>query len=220
MSGITYDYMEEYIRSLLPQNTGALKEMEDYAKQNNIPIVQPETGNFLKLIINIKKPLNILELGTAIGYSSILMSMSAGGRCIVTTIERDTEMVKKAKENISKYGFDKNVNVVEGDCIEVLKSLKGSYDVIFIDAGKAHYNHFLPYCEKVLKEDGIIIADNVLFRGMVAYKDLVKRRKITIVKRMKSYLKLVSEERFITSVIPMGDGIAVTIRGKSYEKLS
>lgn len=219
MSGITYDYMEEYIRSLLPESTGILKEMESYAKENNIPIVQPETGNFLKLIISIKKPSSILELGTAIGYSSILMSMSAGKKCIVTTIERDSEMIKKAKENISKYGFNNTVDIVEGDCIEVLKNLSGNYDVIFMDAGKAHYNHFLPYCEKLLKEDGIIVADNVLFRGMIASKELVKRRKITIVKRMKSYLKLISTERFITSVIPMGDGIAVTIRRNSNERL-
>lgn len=218
MSGITYDYMEEYIRSLIPGNTGILNEMENYAAENNIPIVQPETGNFLKLIINIKKPFNILELGTAIGYSSILMSISAGKKCTVTTIERDTEMIKKAKENISKYGFNSTINVIEGECIEVLSNLSDNYDIIFMDAGKAHYNHFLPYCEKLLKEDGIIVADNVLFRGMVASKELVKRRKITIVKRMRSYLKLVSEKKFITSIIPMGDGISVTIRRDLHEK--
>ena len=96
---------------------------------------------------------------------------------------------------------------------EILEKLQEPYDLIFMDAGKGHYNHFLPHCLRLLKEDGIIIADNVLFRGMVASDELVKRRKITIVKRMRKYLELVSEdESLITSVIPMGDGIAVTKR--------
>lgn len=212
MSGITYDYMEEYIKELIPKNTGILNEMEEYAKQFNVPIVQKEVGNFLKLIISLKKPKNILELGTAIGYSSILMSLSAGSECSITTIERDPNMIKIAKENVEKYGLHDKINIIEGDCLEVLNSLNGKYDLIFMDAGKGHYNHFLPHCERMMNEEAIIVADNVLFRGMVASEDLVKRRKITIVKRMRSYLQLVSEDRFITSVIPMGDGVSVTKR--------
>lgn len=97
--------------------------------------------------------------------------------------------------------------------MEILKNIREKFDLIFIDAGKAHYNHFLPYCLKLLDEEGVIVADNVLFRGMVASDELVKRRKITIVKRMREYLKIVSDDnKFITSIIPMGDGIAVTMR--------
>ena len=103
--------------------------------------------------------------------------------------------------------------IKEGDCLEILEQLEEPFDLIFMDAGKGHYNHFLPHCLRLLKEDGIIIADNVLFRGMVATDELVKRRKITIVKRMRTYLEMVSkDESLITSVIPMGDGIAVTKR--------
>ena len=170
MSGVAYDYMEEYIRGLIPESTGKLKELEDFAKENGVPIAQKETIKFLEFMVNMKKPLRILELGTAIGYSAIIMH-------------------------------------------EVLEKLEEPYDLIFMDAGKGHYNHFLPHCLRLLKDDGIIIADNVLFRGMVATDDLVKRRKITIVKRMRTYLDMVSQdENLITSVIPMGDGIAITRR--------
>lgn len=213
MSGITHDYMEDYIRSLIPDSKGNLKVLEDFAKENAVPIVQKEAGKFLEFMVSMKKPMRILELGTAIGYSATLMYEAAGTKPYITTIERDENMIKYAKENIEKLGLQDNIIIKQGDCLEILASLEEPYDLIFMDAGKGHYNHFLPHCLRLLKKDGIIIADNVLFRGMVASEDLVKRRKITIVKRMKTYLDLVSsDEDLITSVIPMGDGIAVTKR--------
>lgn len=213
MSGITYDYMEQYIRSLIPENCDILKELEQYAKNNSVPIIQKEVGKFLELMITLKRPVKILELGTAIGYSAILMEMSSKNTADITTIERDSKMVVLAEENIKKYGFENKIQVLEGDCLEVLESLEEKFDLIFMDAGKGHYNHFLPNCMRLLAEGGMIIADNVLFKGMVASKDLLVRRKITIVKRMKTYLELISNNKdLITSVIPMGDGIAVTTR--------
>ena len=203
MSGITYDYMEEYIRSLIPDSTGKFNELEEFAKEKGVPIAQKETIKFLELMVSMKKPIRILELGTAIGYSAIKMYKAAGTSPHITTVER----------NIKSFNLESKIEIKEGDCLEILESLDEPYDLIFMDAGKGHYNHFLPHCLRLLKEDGIIIADNVLFRGMVASDELVKRRKITIVKRMRKYLELVSEdENLITSVIPMGDGIAVTKR--------
>ena len=141
------------------------------------------------------------------------MNKACGGECHITTIERDDNMINYAKENIKKFGLEEKINILQGDCLEVLESLHDEFDMIFMDAGKGHYNHFLPECLRLLKKDGIIIADNVLFRGMVASDDLVKRRKITIVKRMRKYLDMVSkDENLITTVIPMGDGIALTKR--------
>ena len=141
------------------------------------------------------------------------MNKACGGECHITTIERDDNMINYAKENIKKFGLEGKINILQGDCLEVLESLHDEFDMIFMDAGKGHYNHFLPECLRLLKKDGIIIADNVLFRGMVASDDLVKRRKITIVKRMRKYLDMVSkDENLITTVIPMGDGIALTKR--------
>ncbi|MCM0648762.1 O-methyltransferase [Clostridium swellfunianum] len=218
MSGITYDYMEQYIRSLIPDSNNILKELEEYAKENSVPIIQKEVGKFLELMINIKRPVKILELGTAIGYSAILMQLSSNNTTTITTIERNKDMVNIACDNISKYGFQDKIKVLEGDCLEVLEKLEGKYDFIFMDAGKGHYNHFLPQCLRLLNGDGVIVADNVLFKGMVASKELLKRRKITIVKRMKSYLEMVSNSKeLITSVIPMGDGIAVTTRRHNNE---
>lgn len=218
MSGITYDYMEQYIRSLIPDSEGVLKELEIYARENSVPIIQKEVGKFLELMVNMKRPKKILELGTAIGYSSILMNISSRGESHITTIERDENMVAIANHNIEKYGFYEKIKVIEGDCIEVLEKLDEKFDLIFMDAGKGHYNHFLPHCLRLLSENGVIVADNVLFKGMVASRELLKRRKITIVKRMKNYLDLVSSNSdLITSVIPMGDGIAVTSRRYSNE---
>jgi len=222
MSGIMYDYMEKYIRSLIPENEGALREIEEYAKENNVPIVQKETANFLELMIHLKKPKRILELGTAIGYSAILMHTASNCSNKIVTIERDSNMICKAKENIKIFNFEENIKIVEGECLDALHELSensaDNFDMIFMDAGKGHYNHFLPYCIELLSNDGVIIADNVLFRGMVASRELLKRRKITIVKRMKNYLEIVSDkQKFITTVIPMGDGIAVTVRRNSDE---
>lgn len=213
MSKITYDYTENYIKSLITEDSDLLKEMEEFAKENSVPIVQKDTAKFLQFMATVKKPKKILELGTAIGYSAILMCKYAGDDTKITSIERDDTMFSIAEKNISKYGYDKNIKLVKGECLEVMKSLDDEYDMIFMDAGKGHYNHFLPECLRLLKKDGIIVADNVLFRGMVANNDLLIRRKITIVKRMRKYLEMVSSDpKLITSIIPMGDGIAVTTR--------
>lgn len=213
MSGITFEYMESYIRELISDREGTLKEIEDFARENGVPIVQKETGRFLEFMVNMKKPLKILELGTAIGYSSILMYEASKTNPDIITIERDEKMIKLAKINFEKFNLQDKIKIKEGDCLEILEDLNEEFDLIFMDAGKGHYNHFLPHCLRLLKEDGIIIADNVLFRGMVPSQELVKRRKITIVKRMRTYLDMVSnDENLITSVIPMGDGIAITKR--------
>ena len=213
MSNITYDYMESYIRSLVPERKGALKEIENFAKENKVPIVQKETGIFLEFITSMKKPKRILELGTAIGFSAILMYEASGTDPDIVTIERDETMIEYAEKNLDRFDLSKKITIKKGDCLEILEMLNEPFDLIFMDAGKGHYNHFLPHCLRLLNKDGIIVADNVLFRGMVASQELVKRRKITIVKRMREYLDLVTkDETLITSVIPMGDGIAVTKR--------
>ncbi|OOM81472.1 putative O-methyltransferase [Clostridium puniceum] len=213
MSEITYDYMEEYIRSLINDREGILKEIEDFARGNGVPIVQKETGVFLEFMTSMKKPKRILELGTAVGFSSILMYQASGTEPEIITIERDEKMIELATLNLNKFNLSHKIKIEQGDCLEVLEKLNEPFDLIFMDAGKGHYNHFLPHCLRLLKEEGIIVADNVLFRGMVASEELVKRRKITIVKRMRTYLELVTQDKnLITSVIPMGDGIAVTKR--------
>ncbi len=213
MSGVTFDYMEGYLRSLIPNRTDDLLLLEEFAKENGVPIIQKEGAKFLEFMVSMKEPKKILELGTAIGYSSILMSKASKGQCKITTIERDENMLNLAKKNIEAFNLSDKIEIKEGECLKVLESLDDKYDLIFMDAGKGHYNHFLPHCLRLLNDKGIIIADNVLFRGMVASNELVKRRKITIVKRMRTYLDMVSKDKdLITTVIPMGDGIALTKR--------
>ncbi|SHJ44428.1 Predicted O-methyltransferase YrrM [Hathewaya proteolytica DSM 3090] len=217
MSDVMYDYMETYIRSLIHEKNEKLLKLEEYARNNGVPIVQKETGNFLKFMINMKKPKRILELGTAIGYSSILMAEESKNNVHIDTIERDERMLSMARENVKDFNMEHLIQILSGDCEEILQGMcsngNESYDMIFIDAGKGHYNDFLPYCLKLLSLDGIIVADNVLFRGMVASDELIIKRKSTIVKRMRSYLEEVSSrEDLVTSVLPMGDGIAVTVR--------
>jgi predicted O-methyltransferase YrrM len=215
MSNIIPDYMEEYIKNLAPKSDAALQELEAYAEENNVPIIQKEVAAFLQLMVSIIKPKKILELGTAIGYSAAVMSKGAEGNAHITTIERNEVMINKATENILKLGLCDKIEIMPGDCLEVLEKLQEKYDLIFMDAGKGHYNHFLPHCLRLLNEDGIIIADNVLYKGMVASRELLVRRKITIVKRMKTYLDMVCHnDELMTSVIPLGDGIAITKRRK------
>lgn len=213
MSGIVQDYIVDYIRGLGGENTGILKDLENYAIKEHVPIVQKEVASFLKFMVTIQKPKKILELGTAIGYSSILMNIASNGKSIITTIEREKDMIDIAKKNIQDYGLENMIKILEGDCLEILPKLEDKYDLIFMDAGKGHYNDFFPYCLNLLEDRGIIIADNVLFRGMVASDELVQRRKITIVKRMRSYLDMLcNNKELVTSVIPIGDGIAITTR--------
>ena len=218
MSGITQDYIEEYIRNLIKESDKELLTMEEYAKENHVPIIHKEVGKFLELFINILNPSRILELGTAIGYSSILMSKCAGAKSKITTIERDKKMVEMANRNISMYGLNEKIEVLQGDCLEILESISEKYDMIFMDAGKGHYKDFLPHCIRLLSKNGVIISDNVLFRGMIASDELIVKRKSTIVKRMREYLQIISNsEEFITSILPMGDGISITTRRNKNE---
>jgi len=212
LSNITELHVEEYIRGILPKSDGYLLEMEEYAKQNNIPIVHPEAAQFLKVLIKLIKPKNILEIGTAIGYSAILMTESMEDGNLVT-IERNKDMVCLAQENIAKSGLTERIKILQGDAEEILPKLNGSFDLIFLDAAKGHYLQFFQFCIQNLNNGGIIISDNVLFKGMVANDDLVIRRKKTIVKRMREYLDYIcNNNNFESSIIPIGDGIALTLK--------
>jgi Predicted O-methyltransferase len=210
---INYDYIVEYIRNTIKPRNGILKELEAYAKENHVPIIQPEVAALIVLTGRILKPIRILEAGTAIGYSSILMCgvLAENGR--IDTIERNELMIEKAKENIKKAGYENIINIIAGDALEVLKCLDKQYDMIFLDAAKGQYPEFLTECVRLLRPGGLLVSDNVLYKGMVANDELVVRRKKTIVRRMRNYLdKLCNDEQFDTSIIPIGDGVALSYR--------
>lgn len=211
MSNINKGYIEEYIREIIPKRDAFIISLEEYAKENHVPIIHSEVVEFLKVLIKIKNAKNILEIGSAIGYSAIIMASSMdNGR--LTSIERREDMVNLAKENIKKAQIER-INIIHGEAQEVLPKLNEKFDFIFIDAAKGKYMEFLPYCIDMLEDNGVIVSDNVLFKGMVANDDLVVRRKKTIVRRMREYLEYISHHQdLVTSVIPIGDGMAISYK--------
>jgi len=208
---INYDYITEYLHQVLPESVGYLKEMEDYAQKNEVPVIHKEMKSFLEVLCKLHKPLKILEIGTAIGYSASVMAHASGKDCHITTIERDSDMTTLALKNIEKLGLSEQIRVIEGDGLEVLSCLSSKYDMIFIDAAKGYYNEFFDYAINLIDEGGLIISDNVLYKGMTAEDAIVKRRQKTIVGRMRDYLvMLCNHPDLTTSIIPIGDGVALS----------
>lgn len=213
MSNISQDYIEEYIRKTIKPSDGLLKDMENYARLKRIPIIQPEVARFLEVMIKSCKCKRVLEVGTAIGYSAVVIVRAAGEEGQVVTIEQDRDMENKAKEFIQKSGLSEQIKVIRGDAREVLKKLDSTFDMVFIDGAKGHYREMLDLSLRLVKSGGIILCDNVLFRGMVASDNLVRRRKITIVKRMRDFLKYIcAHPQLDTAIIPIGDGLSVSYR--------
>ncbi len=208
---INYEFIENYIRDTLRPNTGILAELEAFAAENHVPVIQPEVAKLILVLGKIIKPDRILEVGTAIGYSAILFSqiLNEGGR--IDTIERYSLMTERARENIKKANLKEVITVMEGEALDVLKCLDKQYDIIFLDAAKGQYLEFLNECLRMLKKGGLLISDNVLYKGMVASDDILVRRKKTIVRRMREYLDYIcSNDLLETSIIPIGDGVALS----------
>lgn len=210
---IVYPYITEFLRKEIPQKTGILKELEEYAAINQVPIVQPETAQLLQVMCDMKKPQRILEVGCAIGYSAILMSDYLTNDGTITTIEWDADMAEIARKNIEKAGLTDVINVIHNDAKVVLPTLSAQYDIIFLDGPKAHYIYMLNDCIRLLKKGGILIADNVLYKGMTADDNHVVRRKITIVKRLRRFISAQMQRKELkTVVLPLGDGVTIAVK--------
>ena len=212
---INYEYITTYIRKTINRSEGFLRELECYAEANHIPIIQPEVARLITVLGNTQKPGRILEIGTAIGYSAILMTsfLKQGGK--IDTIERYEKMAEIARENIKTAGKEDVINIIIGDAMDVLSCLDKQYDMIFVDAAKGQYPEFLPHCMRMLVKGGLLISDNVLYQGMVATDELVVRRKKTIVTRLRKYLSNICESDELEScIIPIGDGVAISYKVK------
>ncbi len=208
---INYEYIIRYIRASLKKSSGHIEEMEAFAKKYEVPISQPETIKLIEILIKLGRISNILEVGSAIGYSAIRMA-KAGAKHI-DTIEINPDAVRVARENIDKANLGNNINVIYGDAKEVLPTLDGEYDMIFVDASKGQYNEFFPNCMRMLKSGGLLVSDNVLYKGMTATDELVQRRKITIVRRLRAYIDMLcSNPELETDILPIGDGVALSIK--------
>ncbi len=217
---ISYDFINEYIRKTIRKNDGLLAKIEKYAKVNHVPIIYPEVVQLLRIVGAIKKPKRILEIGTAIGYSALILSESLDSSGVLDTIERSEEMIILAKNNIRLAKKDKQINVIAGEADDVLKCLDKSYDLIFIDAAKGQYQEFLKESLRMLNTDGVLISDNVLYKGMVANDELVSDKKKTITNRMRSYLgELCQNSELETTILSIGDGVTISSKkGEVYEK--
>ncbi|KXB44354.1 hypothetical protein HMPREF3188_01249 [Tissierellia bacterium KA00581] len=206
---IVASFVSDYIRNLEKSTDSLLIEMEDYALKNKVPIIEVEVARFLEILVKLKKPKRILEIGTAIGYSSIIMHR-AYPKSKITTIEIDEKNFLKAKEFIKKSNYTKNIDVIFADANDALEFIKADYDMIFMDAAKGQYINFFEKSVERLTKGGILVSDNILFRGLVAKEKNNVRRKNTIVKRLKEFLNMITNsEIFSTTIVPIDDGMAI-----------
>ncbi len=206
--------INHYLEGLLPKRDEIIEEMEHYAKENNVPIMELVGIETMLQILRISQPIRILEIGTAIGYSAIRMAQALPGTKIVT-LERDEERYKKALENIERTGTGSQIKVILGDALEVGDEVKkhGEFDYIFIDAAKGQYRHFFDIYEKCLSKDGLIVTDNVLFKGLVAEEEIENKRIRNLVTKIKAYNEwLIKHPDYQTTILPVGDGVALSKR--------
>ena len=210
----TGERIASYIRSLETPEKEIIEKIEKEALDAGVPIIRKETQSFLKVLLMMKKPLSILEIGTAVGFSAILMSEYIPEDAKITTIENYEKRIPAARENFRRAGKEEQITLIEGDALKVMKSLEGFYDFIFMDAAKGQYIHYLPEAVRLLSEEGVLVSDNVLQGGdIIESRFAVERRNRTIHSRMREYLyELTHHDKLQTSILPLGDGIALSVR--------
>lgn len=203
-----------YINSLDTGNTEILDQIEKEAIAAYVPIIRKEMQSFLKLLLAMQKPMRILEVGTAVGFSAILMAQYAPADCKIVTIENYEKRIPVAKENFKRAGKDEQITLLEGDAMQILPTLSGEFDMIFMDAAKGQYINFMSDILRLLKSGGVLVSDNVLQDGdIIESHYVVERRNRTIYKRMREYMyELTHNEGLVTAVLPVGDGITVSAK--------
>lgn len=211
---IADERMNAFIDSLDAGNTSFLNEIESEAKKTNVPIIRAQVQSLIKLLLAMQKPVSVLEVGCAIGFSALFMSEYAPEDCHITTIEKYEKRIPIAKENFKRAGREDKITLLEGDAAEILKELNGTYDFIFMDAAKGQYIHFLPDVVRLLKEGGLLVSDNVLQDGdVLESRFAVTRRNRTIHARMREYLyELTHHSLLETVILPVGDGSALSVK--------
>ena len=212
--------MITYIHSLEGPENPVIEQIEQEALDTHVPIIRKETQSFLKVILMMKQPSRILEIGTAIGFSAILMSEYLPEDAQITTIEKYEKRIPIARENFRRAGREGQITLIEGDALEIMGTLSGTYDFIFMDAAKAQYIRLLPQLIRLLGEGGTLVADNVLQDGdILESRFAVTRRNRTIHKRMREYLYEVTHHKALESAVLMvGDGLAVSVKKECEER--
>lgn len=211
---ITDERISTFINSFDAGNSPFLNELEQAAIKTNVPVIRPQMQSLLKLLLAMKQPKTILEVGTAIGFSALLMSEYGPEDCRITTIEKYEKRIPIARENFKKAGKEEQITLLEGDAAQILKQLDGPYELIFMDAAKGQYIHFLPDILRLLPKGGILVSDNVLQDGdVMESRYAVTRRNRTIHARMRDYLyELKHNEDLQTDILPVGDGVTISVR--------
>ena len=214
MGTIVNERIVDYINSLDKGNSPVCNAIEKEALADGVPIIRKEMGNLLKVLLLLKQPQKILEVGTAVGYSSILMSENMPKTCRITTSENYEKRIPVAKNNFKRAGKEEVITLLEGDAMDILKELDGTYDFIFMDAAKGQYINFLPELLRLMPAGGLLISDNVLQEGdIVESRYGVTRRNRTIHTRMREYIyTLTHAEQLETSIVPIGDGITLSVK--------
>lgn len=211
---IVDERMSAFIDSLDTGNTPFLNQIEREAKETNVPIIRTQMQSLIKFLLAVQKPMSILEVGCAIGFSALLMSEYAPEGCRVTTIEKYEKRIPIAKENFKRAGREESITLLEGDAADILKELTGTYDLIFMDAAKGQYIHFLPDLVRLMPAGGILLSDNVLQDGdIIESRFAVTRRNRTIHSRMREYLyEIKHHPELETVILPVGDGVTVSVK--------
>ena len=211
---IVDERMVTFIHSLETPDSEILETIEQEALAAYVPIIRKETQSFLKVLLQVKKPLKILEVGTAVGFSALLMNAYAPEGSHITTIEKYEKRIPIAQENFRRARKENEITLIEGDALEVMRSLEGPYDFIFMDAAKGQYINYLPEAIRLLGKDGLLVSDNVLQDGdIIESRFAVERRNRTIHGRMREYLyELKHNEQLLTSIVPLGDGLALSVK--------
>ena len=211
---IVGERLSTYINSLDSGIPEFLMELEEEANTTYVPVIRKETQSLLRLLLAMNRPQRILEVGTAVGFSALLMEHFNPVQCKITTIENYSKRIPIARKNFTRAGKEQVIELLEGDASEILKTLREPYDFIFMDAAKGQYIHFLPETLRLLKSQGVLVSDNVLQDGdIIESRFAVTRRNRTIHKRMRDYLyELTHMEELVTSVLSIGDGVTVSVR--------
>lgn len=206
---------QEYLDSLIPKRSEFLENLryKSSLEESYAPIVQKSTEQLIVTLLKTIKPKRVLEIGTAVGYSAILMADNLPHDSSIITIERYKKHADIAVDNVFSAGYEKKIKVIEGEAAEVLHWLDGGFDFIFLDAAKGQYIEFLPDILRLLNSGGVLLSDNILYHGMIEDEEKVERRKITIVKRLHMYLEEIMRSPLLTtSIIPIGDGVALSVK--------
>lgn len=211
---IVDERMVTYIHSLETPESPLIEQIEQEALNTYVPIIRKETQSFLKVLLMMKKPVRVLEVGTAIGFSALLMCEYLPENGHITTIEKYERRIPIARENFKRAGKEDRITLIEGDALEVMRSLEGPFDFIFMDAAKGQYIHYMPEAIRLLSKDGVLMSDNVLQDGdIIESRFAVERRNRTIHSRMREYLyELKHNDQLQTSIIPLGDGVALSVK--------